>query len=544
MLPRPPMQTILNKVLFKMPVVLVSLALLCGCKPPGPKALFDGKRLLEKGKTDAAIERLQTATELMRTNAHAWNYLGIAYHQAGQASNAVVSYQRALAIDPDLSEVRLNLGSLWLEYGRLADAKTEFTAYNLRRPKAPEGFKQLAVAEYRGRETAAADSHIRKALQLDDSDPDTWNSLGLIQIQAGRLRDADVSFEAALKQDAHFAPALINLAVLRHQQLGDRSGALELYRRYVKLKPTPDDAEAVEQVILQIEAELRPPAKASPPIQQIPAISQQEKASVAEALSRPSIGDSPAAAPPDRINTVVAESPVKPAPQLTATVRPSEPPRPATAAQREYLRPESEPITSAAVPSLTEKVPLTSSRIDIGAAETVRSTTASAAKEVSVISESRRAAEQYAAKGAVALAARRYVEATDAYRAAANADPRWYQAQLNYAAAAFESGRTSEALAAGQRALLLRPDSTAARYNLALAYKQAGRLTEAKSELEQVVAARPHEARAHLTLGNLLANDLRLTQEARQHYLRVIELEPGHPQAGAIHFWLKENAGK
>jgi hypothetical protein len=30
-------------------------------------------------------------------------------------------------------------------------------------------------------------------------------------------------------------------------------------------------------------------------------------------------------------------------------------------------------------------------------------------------------------------------------------------------------------------------------------------------------------------------------QRTRQHYLRVLELDPRHPQASAIRFWLEAN---
>jgi len=78
------------------------------------------------------------------------------------------------------------------------------------------------------------------------------------------------------------------------------------------------------------------------------------------------------------------------------------------------------------------------------------------------------------------------------------------------------------------------------RYNLALALKQARRYSEAGSQLERVVVADARNVRAHLTLGNLYADQLRQVDQARLHYLKVLELDPGHSQAGAIHFWLKE----
>src|SRR5439155_6573129 len=65
--------------------VLLPVVLLSGCTPPGPRALLEGKRLIEQGKYSKAVEKLKSATSLIATNGQAWNYLGLACHYAGQA---------------------------------------------------------------------------------------------------------------------------------------------------------------------------------------------------------------------------------------------------------------------------------------------------------------------------------------------------------------------------------------------------------------------------------------------------------------------------
>src|SRR5664280_814144 len=111
------------------------MALLAGCTPSGPHALLQGKRLLDEGKYPQAVEKLITAnSQLGGTNALAWNYLGLAYHQAEKVAEAERAYQKALALDHDLSEARYNLGCLLLGQNRLEAAKAELTACTMRRP--------------------------------------------------------------------------------------------------------------------------------------------------------------------------------------------------------------------------------------------------------------------------------------------------------------------------------------------------------------------------------------------------------------------------
>jgi Flp pilus assembly protein TadD len=92
-------------------------------------------------------------------------------------------------------------------------------------------------------------------------------------------------------------------------------------------------------------------------------------------------------------------------------------------------------------------------------------------------------------------------------------------------------------------ALAVRPDDTDARYNFALALKAAGHAADAADEFRKILAANPGEVRAHLALANLCAQTLHDAAQARQHYLKVLDLDPKHPQASDIRFWLSANPG-
>ena len=94
---------------------LAAVTFFTACAPPGPRALLQGKKLLEEGKYSEAVEKLRKATVLLgNTNAHAFNYLGLACQQAGLPAEAEKSYQRALALNRDLTEAHYNLdASCW-----------------------------------------------------------------------------------------------------------------------------------------------------------------------------------------------------------------------------------------------------------------------------------------------------------------------------------------------------------------------------------------------------------------------------------------------
>src|SRR5262245_35055626 len=100
MLPRQSMQTIKNPAMKQVMIFVAGVALITGCAPAGPQALLKGKRLMEQGKYSQAVEKLKLATVLLgNTNAQSFNYLGLAFHQSGQVTEARKAYERALSLN-------------------------------------------------------------------------------------------------------------------------------------------------------------------------------------------------------------------------------------------------------------------------------------------------------------------------------------------------------------------------------------------------------------------------------------------------------------
>ena len=132
-------------------------------------------------------------------------------------------------------------------------------------------------------------------------------------------------------------------------------------------------------------------------------------------------------------------------------------------------------------------------------------------------------------------------EAIVAYRSALRHDPAFFESYYNLGLAAMETGDLAQSLVAYEYALVIDPDSADARFNFALALQKARFPRDAADELERLLAGHPDEARAHLTLANVCARELAEPQRAREHYLRVLQLNPKHPQAAAIGYWLMGN---
>jgi tetratricopeptide (TPR) repeat protein len=135
----------------------------------------------------------------------------------------------------------------------------------------------------------------------------------------------------------------------------------------------------------------------------------------------------------------------------------------------------------------------------------------------------------------------KWPSALSGYQEAARLDPSWFEAQYNAGVIAQRLRNYAIALASYETALALQPDSVNARYNFALSLKAAGYVPDAANELKKILAAHPREARAHLALANLCAQALHDPAQAREHYLKVLELDPTNPETANIRFWLAAN---
>jgi tetratricopeptide (TPR) repeat protein len=553
-------------------VCLFALILLAaGCTPAGPRALLKGKKYLDRGDFAGAVAQLKTATTLLATNAAAWNYYGVALHRAGQPDAAVDAYRRALDLDREMLETHLNLGTLLLEQNRAEEAKTEFTAYTLRRPNDAAGWLKLGSAQLRLGEIVPAERSFSSVLALKTSEAEAYNGLGLARVQRGKPRDAAQFFAAAVQARPDYAAALLNLATVSQQYLRDNKTALENYRAYLALSPKPANWEDVTAIANALEQSLTPPApqpvRTVPPVavatiepkpQPKPIVSTAPKPAVhpITTAANTTAHGSTALRSTGTVNNV-SEQVVQVAPETKIVVTPAPAPTPSRSA--------AEPVVMTSAPEPTEKsgfwhrvfgynkpaarqesvTPLTETKpakpvviIPPAPVDFPRYTFISPRRPAA---GDRRAANGAFTQARLAEQNENWNAALTAYRQAAELDPAWFEAQYNAGVIAHRLRNFSAALANYETSLAIQPDSVDARYNFALALKASGYLPDAADELKKILSANPAEARAHLALANLCAQQLHDPAQARRHYQKVLELDPQNAQAADIRFWLAAN---
>jgi len=569
---------------------LLALAMfIAGCTPSGPRALLKGKKLMERGDYTAAMTEFKTATSLLATNAQAWNYLGVACQYAGQPTDAVTAYQRALVLDRDLMEAHYNLGCLWLEQNKADAAEGEFTAYTLRRSKSPEGWLKLGLAQLQAHDIAMAERSFSTVLYLSPNNAEALNGLGLACVERGHPHERDAArfFVAATRQKPDFGPAWLNLATVAQLYLHDDTLALKNYRAYLALTPRPANWDAVNDLANSLESSASVAAAAS----SSSSLDQSQTGEPVIESRIPSGGNTVHAASPARSLAAVhtnsnlthgtsATQIVKVQPQPAIVGIPvAEEPSDSTTGKPGVIHklnplnwfhsttPENyneNGVTPLPPAAPNENRSGSTPTVTVISSPPVQRTIAPApvmvAKPIKIVQPApptfprylylsprkpnpgdRRTAANSFTRAREFEQKANWVDALQAYQQATELDPDWFEAQYNYGVMAYRLRDYSQSLGAYEMALAIQPDSVDARYNFALALKAAGYVTDAVNELKKILAVNPDEIRAHLALGNLYAQQLRDPARARQHYLKVLTLNPGHPQAPDIQFWLSSN---
>jgi tetratricopeptide (TPR) repeat protein len=570
----------------KFQIFLLTLAVvISGCTPKGPRMLLDGKELVEQGRYEEAVEKLRIATSLISTNATAWNFLGLAYHHSGQATNAEIAYLKALSLDRNLAEAHFNLGCLHLELERPDAARTELIAYTALRGNALEGWLKLASVQLQMRDLVAAERSFNEALRLDRSSAEALNGLGVIQLQRRDSREAARLFETALKADPHYAAALLNFAIVNHGALNNRPVALQYYRQYLALSPRPENWQTVNVTAETLDRELntgsRPVAAATssplPAVQTVPTPAQKPPATLGQLspatrtnLTSPRVVTAPKPEPvrrtvkpepapiisepaeivklsPDQTVRPAEDVGVRPEPRTARGSTISSAPNPATSrpAKPGLLR-QLNPLNLFRSSSTNSRGPAQTPLPEISGADSAPGSSSAVSSfprykyrnpQKPVVGDSS-AAERAFAQGFRAHQSNRLKEAIKAYNEAAQADPAYFDAFYNLGLAATAEGNLSQALTAYETALAIRPESLDARYNFAVVLKQGNYILDSAREFQNILARNPADARAHAALGNLYAQNLRQPAAAKEHYVKALELNPRHPQAQAIRFWL------
>jgi Tfp pilus assembly protein PilF len=203
--------------------------------------LDEAQRDIDKNDFTAAITPLQKFIAEKPDVAFAHFQLAYAYTGLKQVPEARAEYEKAIAIDPKMSEAYLNLGILLTEPAA-ADAVAPLKKAVELLPSQSRPRILLAVAQERSNDFAGAANSFEGAVNLDPRGMEATLHLARLYLKLKRPADAESKFRNILTTDPNSAVAALGLA-----QTLDAEGkpdASDAYRKYLSIQPNDQAARA------------------------------------------------------------------------------------------------------------------------------------------------------------------------------------------------------------------------------------------------------------------------------------------------------------
>ncbi|HEY3134547.1 MAG TPA: tetratricopeptide repeat protein [Blastocatellia bacterium] len=155
-----------------------------------------GLALLDAKHFDEARSALERAAVLKADEPEIFDALGRAFDGRGDTAQAVVSFKRAIEMNPKLFQSYNNLGATYFKTGDYAQAEANFSAALRLRPEASTSRFNLGLCYSRQRRYSDAARELAQAIQTSN-DAEMYYELGIACEGAGRSSDALRAFQMA-----------------------------------------------------------------------------------------------------------------------------------------------------------------------------------------------------------------------------------------------------------------------------------------------------------------------------------------------------------
>jgi protein O-mannosyl-transferase len=169
-------------------------------------------------------------------NTMAYDQYGSALDEHGREADAILCYQKAIALDPKLPQPHYNYGVILHRKGMVDEAMAHYRATIKYRPDFADAYYNLAIALAQRSQTDEAITQLRQALQIKPELAEAHESLATILGARGHSTEAMAQYRQALEINPNLPRAHLGLATLLQQQ-GDTAAAIAQWREAVRLLP-------------------------------------------------------------------------------------------------------------------------------------------------------------------------------------------------------------------------------------------------------------------------------------------------------------------
>jgi len=205
-------------------------------EPSAEQLLEQGLALEQQGQPEEALLRYDSAIALMPELARAHFNRGTILLDRGDAQEALEAFTKAVQYKPDSAGAHFNLGAAFARLGRHEAAVSAYRRAISLRPDFAEAEMALGAAlEEQGCDQEAIKSY-RRVLEIEPGHTAALDKLAYSLVRLDQFDEAVACFRRILARDAHNVEALNSLGLLLNIK-GQFHEAVGQYRLAVKLKP-------------------------------------------------------------------------------------------------------------------------------------------------------------------------------------------------------------------------------------------------------------------------------------------------------------------
>ena len=195
-----------------------------------------GNSYSDVGDTDAALLAFERAVAINPTLSESRANLGNIYLKKDQVAKAVNEYLAALNINPKDAKTHNNLGNAYNQRGSLGYAVSEYLRSIELDPNFVDAYKNLAIVYSKQKRYSSAIQQLNKALDLAPQDAGCYSQLGEVYSQMNDYEQAIAQYKNALKINLDMVEAHYGLATC-YNKLGLAEDEIDEYRKVLEVKP-------------------------------------------------------------------------------------------------------------------------------------------------------------------------------------------------------------------------------------------------------------------------------------------------------------------
>ncbi|MBD3322701.1 MAG: tetratricopeptide repeat protein [Chitinivibrionales bacterium] len=185
---------------------------------------------------------------------------GYQFNRWGDPANAIVSYKKALQLNPDNGKVHNELASIYKDMRNFEQALFHFKELVRLSPQEASGYNNIGTLYLDMRNPSEAMNCFQQALELDPGNAITHTNLGILCGAKNNFDDALKHYKAALKDDPYSKAGLTNAGDILNR-MGKTGEAIEYYKKVCKYYPEDPSGFHNVAVVFQGQGKLEEAAR-------------------------------------------------------------------------------------------------------------------------------------------------------------------------------------------------------------------------------------------------------------------------------------------